>query len=53
MAVDLGGPGLWLLGPPRLRPRPTWQGGLEEARVRLATVADDAGPEGFWAAFTA
>jgi hypothetical protein len=49
-AVDLGD-SVWLLGPPRLHPRPTWSGPAKEALRLLASVPDGAGPKAFWAAF--
>jgi hypothetical protein len=49
-ATDLGDE-LWILGPPRLRPRPTWTGSSDEALALLKTLPDDAGPEAFWTAF--
>jgi len=49
-AVDLGD-SLWLLGLPRLRPRPRCEGSLDGARAVVAEFADGAGPELFWEAF--
>jgi hypothetical protein len=51
-AVDLEDR-IWLLGPPRLRPRPTWSGTSDEAKLLFAAVPDDAGADVFWATVAA
>jgi hypothetical protein len=49
-AADIGAY-LWILGPPRLHPQPTWTGLTEEALAVLRELPDDAGPDAFWNRF--